>query len=159
MSAFAPSCQVHAAARGTPPISTSSLAQEIFCRIIKLEKEEEGDESVDIVVDRRVSCSKKKSKVTRDQVSTPSTGRRRCRPQRDCAQSLTDYGAFVDIGGMDGLLHISDLAWSRVASPSDVLTVRAADSRSRFSRSIRRPASASRLGLKQLQPHPWDAVP
>ena len=38
-------------------------------------------------------------------------------------RSLASYGAFVDLGGIDGLLHVSDIAWSRVNSPEDVLTV------------------------------------
>ena len=38
-------------------------------------------------------------------------------------RSLTSYGAFVDLGGIDALLHISDIAWSRVNTPEDVLTV------------------------------------
>ena len=67
---------------------------------------------------------------------------------------LTDFGAFVDIGGTDGMIHVSDLAWSRVRHPSDVLKVNdeievvvlAADpEKERIS-----------LGYKQLQPKPWD---
>ena len=38
-------------------------------------------------------------------------------------RSLTDYGAFVDIGGVDGLLHVGDISWSRINKPSDVLTI------------------------------------
>jgi small subunit ribosomal protein S1 len=69
---------------------------------------------------------------------------------------MTDYGAFVDLGGVDGLLHISDLAWSRVANVADVLTVgqQLEVKVLKIDPETRRIA----LGLKQLQPHPWDAV-
>ena len=128
------------------------VGTEIFCRIIKLEREE-GDESVDIVVDRRVVLEEE-SKVTRDRLySALAEGD----VVSGTVRSLTDYGAFIDIGGMDGLLHISDLAWSRVASPSDVLTAG-----QQIEVKILKIDPATKriaLGLKQLQPHPWDAVP
>ena len=69
-------------------------------------------------------------------------------------RSLTDYGAFVDIGGVDGLLHVSDISWSRVNKPSDVLTV----GQQIEARVLKVDPEKRRisLGLKQLQPHPWD---
>jgi len=71
-------------------------------------------------------------------------------------RSLADYGAFVDLGGIDGLLHVSDIAWSRVANVSDVLEVGQA-----ITVQVLKLDPASKkisLGLKQLQVHPWDAV-
>jgi small subunit ribosomal protein S1 len=67
-----------------------------------------------------------------------------------------DYGAFVDIGGVDGLLHISDIAWARVEKPADVLTV----GQQVDAKVLKIEPSGKRisLGLKQLQAHPWDAV-
>ncbi len=71
-------------------------------------------------------------------------------------RSLTDYGAFVDIGGVDGLLHVSDISWNRVNKPSDVLSVgQEVEARVLKIDSDKRRIS---LGMKQLQPHPWDAV-
>ena len=91
------------------------VGTEILCRIIKLEAD--GDE-VDVVVDRRVVLEEE-SKVTKDRLySELAEGN----TVSGTVRSLTDYGAFIDIGGVDGLLHISDISWSRVASPSDVLT-------------------------------------
>jgi len=71
-------------------------------------------------------------------------------------RSLTDYGAFVDIGEVDGLLHVSDIAWSRVNKPSDVLSV----GQEIEARVLKIDLDKRRisLGMKQLQPHPWDAV-
>ncbi len=127
------------------------VGTEILCRIIKLEKED--DESVDLVVDRRVVLEEE-SKVTKDRLySELAEGN----IVSGTVRSLTDYGAFVDIGGVDGLLHISDLSWSRVASPSDVLTAG-----QQIEVKILKIDPATKriaLGLKQLQPHPWDAVP
>jgi small subunit ribosomal protein S1 len=69
-------------------------------------------------------------------------------------RSLTDYGAFVDIGGADGLLHVADIAWGRVSKPADVLSAgQEVDVQIlKVDPNKRRIA----LGLKQLQPHPWE---
>src|SRR5271156_703448 len=90
------------------------VGQEIRCRIIKLDAAEE-----DVVVDRRAVAeeddrSTKERRYAEIQEGDVVSG---------TVRSLTDYGAFVDIGGVDGLLHISDIAWSRVEKPADVLTV------------------------------------
>jgi small subunit ribosomal protein S1 len=123
------------------------VGQEIRCRIIKLDVTDE-----DVVVDRRV-ISEEEEKVTKDQrygeVKEGAT-------VHGTVRSLTDYGAFVDIGGVDGLLHVSDISWQRVAKPSDVLTVgQEVEARVLKIDPEKRRIS---LGLKQLQPHPWDAV-
>ena len=126
------------------------VGTEILCRIIKLEAD--GDE-VDVVIDRRVVLEEE-SKVTKDRLySELAEGN----TVSGTVRSLTDYGAFVDIGGVDGLLHISDISWSRVASPSDVLTAG-----QQLEVKILKIDPATRkigLGLKQLLAHPWDAVP
>ena len=123
------------------------VGQEIRCRIIKLDVTDE-----DVVVDRRV-ISEEEEKVTKDQrygeVKEGAT-------VRGTVRSLTDYGAFVDIGGVDGLLHVSDISWQRIAKPSDVLTVgQEVEARVLKIDPEKRRIS---LGLKQLQAHPWDGV-
>jgi len=71
-------------------------------------------------------------------------------------KNITDFGVFVDLGGVDGLLHITDLSWGRVNHPSEIvkldetITVKIID----YDRENQRVS----LGLKQLQPHPWDHV-
>ena len=71
-------------------------------------------------------------------------------------KNITSYGVFIDLGGVDGLIHITDLSWSRVNDPNEVvkldekLNVVILD----FDDEKKRIA----LGLKQLQPHPWDAL-
>lgn len=70
---------------------------------------------------------------------------------------LTDFGAFVDIGGVDGLLHISDLAWHRVKHPSDV--VNEGDELELLILNADADKRKIALGYKQLLPKPWDTVP
>ena len=72
------------------------------------------------------------------------------------AKAITDFGVFVDLGGVDGLIHITDLSWGRVNHPSEVvkldqtITVVVLD----FDEAKKRIS----LGLKQLQPHPWENI-
>lgn len=67
---------------------------------------------------------------------------------------LTDFGAFVDVGGIDGLIHIGDLAWYRINKPSDIL--RAGDEIEVVILSMDKETGRISLGYKQLQPKPWD---
>ncbi|MCS5712022.1 30S ribosomal protein S1 [Candidatus Berkiella aquae] len=71
-------------------------------------------------------------------------------------KNLTDYGAFVDLGGVDGLLHITDIAWKRVKHPSEVLTV-GQEMQVKVLRFDRERMRVS-LGLKQLGEDPWVGV-
>lgn len=71
-------------------------------------------------------------------------------------KGITSYGAFVDLGGVDGLIHITDLSWGRIGDPSEVVSL---DEKINvvildFDEEKTRIA----LGLKQLMPHPWDAL-
>jgi len=69
-------------------------------------------------------------------------------------RSLTDYGAFVDIGGTDALLHVGDISWARVSKPSDVLSV-GQEIEVRIAK-IDPEKHRISLSMKQLQPHPWE---
>ena len=123
------------------------VGQEITCRITKLDVTEE-----DVVVDRRV--------IAEEQARSLEQGRYNEIKEGDIVsgqvRSLTAYGAFIDMGGIDGLLHISDIAHSRVTTPEDVLTVG-----QQLELKVLKVDSESRrisLGLKQLQPEPWDSA-
>ena len=123
------------------------VGQEIRCRIIKLDATEE-----DVVVDRRAVAEEEDRSTKERRYSEISEGD----TVSGTVRSLTDYGAFVDIGGVDGLLHISDIAWGRTDKPADVLTVG-----QQIDAKVLKVEPASKrisLGIKQLQPHPWDAV-
>jgi len=71
-------------------------------------------------------------------------------------KNLTEYGAFIDLGGIDGLLHVTDISYGRVTHPSEVLHVGAEVTVKvlKFDRSKERVS----LGIKQLEPDPWDTV-
>jgi len=69
---------------------------------------------------------------------------------------FAEFGAFVDLGGVDGLIHITDLAWSRVGHPSEVLTVNQEVEVKILS--LDKERERIQLGYKQLQPKPWDNI-
>ena len=71
-------------------------------------------------------------------------------------RSLTGYGAFVNIGGVDALLHVGDIAWGRINKPEDVLSV----GQQIEARVLKVDSEKQRIsvGMKQLLPHPWDGV-
>ena len=71
-------------------------------------------------------------------------------------KNLTDYGAFINLGGIDGLLHITDLAWRRIKHPSDILTI--GESVKVKVLKCDRERSRISLGLKQLTEDPWQNV-
>ena len=123
------------------------VEQEIRCRIIKLDAAEE-----DLVVDRRVVAEEEERTAKDRRYSEVKEGD----TVSGTVRSLTDYGAFVDIGGVDALLHVSDISWSRINKPADALTVEQAIEVKvlKIDPEKRRVS----VGLKQLQPHPWDAV-
>jgi small subunit ribosomal protein S1 len=123
------------------------VGQQITCRITKLDTEEE-----DVVVDRRVVLEEEAFAVQGARLAGLSEGE----TVTGTVRSLATYGAFVDIGGVDGLLHISDMAWSRVKAPEDLLTV--GDEIQVKILSVDAETKKISLGLKQLQPEPWDGA-
>ena len=121
------------------------VGQEIRCRIIKLDVADE-----DVVVDRRVVAEEEERASKEKRYSEIKEGE----TVQGTVRSLTDFGAFVDIGGVDGLLHVADISWSRVNKPSDVLKV--GDSVEASVLKVDAAKKRISLGLKQLLPHPWD---
>lgn len=123
------------------------VGQEILCRIIKLDVADE-----DVVVDRRV-VAEEEERATKDrryaEVKEGDT-------VQGTVRSLTDYGAFVDLGGVDGLLHVGDIAWGRIHKPEDVLSL----GQQIEAKVLKIDTEKQRisLGMKQLLPHPWDSV-
>jgi small subunit ribosomal protein S1 len=123
------------------------VGQEIRCRITKLDVTEE-----DVVVDRRI-ISEEEDRLTKERRYSEITAGETV---RGTVRSLADYGAFVDIGGVDGLLHVAEISWSRVNKPSDLLSVgQEVEVRVLKVDQDKRRIS---LGMKQLLPHPWAAA-
>jgi small subunit ribosomal protein S1 len=125
------------------------VGQEIRCRIIKLDVTDE-----DVVVDRRAVAEEEERSAKDKFYSQVKEGE----TVSGTVRSLTDYGAFVDLGGVDALLHVSDIAWGRVNKPSDVLTVGQAVEVKVLKVAPDSDKRRISVGLKQLQPHPWDGV-
>jgi small subunit ribosomal protein S1 len=123
------------------------VGQQIRCRIIKLEVDEE-----DVVVDRRAVTEEEGRSNKERRYSELKEGE----TVQGEVRSLTSYGAFVDIGGVDALLHVGDIAWSRVTKAEDMLSV----GQQIEARVLKIDAEKQRIsvGMKQLLPHPWDSV-
>ena len=75
---------------------------------------------------------------------------------KGCVKNITDYGAFVDLGGVDGLLHITDVTWGRINHPSEILKL--GDEIDVAVLKFEAGCEKLSLGLKQLKPDPWDEV-
>jgi small subunit ribosomal protein S1 len=124
------------------------VGQEIRCRITKLDVTEE-----DVVVDRRAIAEEEERAVKDRRYSEIKEGE----TARGTVRSLTDYGAFVDIGGVDALLHVSDISRSRIGNPGDVLSV----GQEIEIKVLKIDPGKRRIsvGMKQLTPDPWDSAP
>ena len=123
------------------------VGQKIECRITKFDKEKE-----DVVVDRRVLLEEQSAVRKQEAFSTITEGT----VLNGRVRTLTDFGAFVTIGEVDGLLHVSDMSWARIAKPSDLLK-----EGDEVQVKILKVNAATRkisLGMKQLQPEPWAQV-
>src|SRR5277367_6561488 len=123
------------------------VEQEIRCRITKLDETEE-----DVVVDRRIVVEEEERAEKGRRYSEVQEGA----TVQGTVRSLTDYGAFVDIGGVDALLHVSDISRSRVSKPADVLSV----GQEVEVKILKIDPEKRRIsvGMKQLEPDPWDSV-
>jgi len=124
------------------------VGTEITCRITKLDIADEN-----VVVDRRV--------VLEEQARAAMAERHAAMKEGDTltgtVRSLMPYGAFIDLGGLDGLLHVSDMAYSRVSKPEDVLSV-GQEIKVRVLK-IDPDSKRISLGLKQLEAEPWETAP
>ncbi|MBC6981510.1 30S ribosomal protein S1 [Caulobacter sp. 17J80-11] len=105
-----------------------------------------------IVVSRRAILEEARAEQRTELVSQLSEGEVR----EGVVKNITDYGAFVDLGGIDGLLHVTDMSWKRVSHPSQVLAV--GDTVKVVIVKINPDTQRISLGMKQLQADPWDGV-
>jgi len=113
-------------------------------KIIKLNKRRGN-----IVLSRRVLLEEQRESMRSETLETLSEGQE----AEGIVKNLTDYGCFIDLGGIDGLLHITDMSWGRVNHPSDVLSVgeKVKVKVLKYDRERERVS----LGLKQITPDPW----
>ncbi|MEQ1886173.1 MAG: S1 RNA-binding domain-containing protein [Bryobacteraceae bacterium] len=145
MRAFMPASR--SGARDVPEME-KLVGQDIECRITKLDTTAE-----DIVVDRRVVLEDREKVAKKEAFEKLQEGA----VMQGTVRTVTDFGAFVDLGGFDGLLHVSDMTWSRGAKPSEV--VAPGQSVQVKVLKINRDTRKISLGMKQLAPDPWSLVP
>ncbi len=141
---FLPGSQV--ALRQVPNLE-DLLGKEIDCRIIKKNKRRRN-----VVVSRRIVLEEEREDKKRKLISELEKGQIR----RGVVKNITDFGAFVDLGGIDGLLHITDLSWGRVSHPSEVVQI--GDEIDVKVLDFEQERERISLGLKQLQSYPWENV-
>lgn len=144
ISAFLPGSQID-----TKPIRDYDLyvGKEMDFKILKINHPNEN-----IIVSHKVIIEESMAEQREKLLATLEEGQ----VLKAMVKAITDFGVFVDLGGVDGLIHITDLSWGRINHPSDVveldqeIDVKVLE----YDREKKRVT----LGLKQLQPHPWDNI-
>jgi small subunit ribosomal protein S1 len=123
------------------------IGQELECKIIKI------DESrMNIVVSRRKLLEEQREAQKRDLLNDIEVGQIR----KGAVKNITDFGAFVDLGGIDGLLHITDMSWGRINHPSEVIKI---DEEIEVKvLKVDKEKERISLGLKQKQESPWTNI-
>ena len=125
----------------------SLLGQTLRMRILKM-NQKRGN----IVLSRRVLLEEERSKKKSDTLSTLQEGML----IKGTVKNITEYGAFIDLGGIDGLLYITDMSWGRISHPSELLMV--GDQVEVVVLKFDRENERVSLGLKQKSPDPWTQV-
>jgi small subunit ribosomal protein S1 len=129
----------------TPEEMQQLVGQEIRCRIIKFDADDE-----DVVVDRRSVMEAEAKQQRQNSIAALQEGA----VVHGTVRSLTNYGAFVDLGGFDGLLHVGDISWSRVTDPASELAV--GDELDLKVLKLDKETGKISLSLKQMSPDPWE---
>ena len=116
-------------------------------KIIKINKSRRN-----IVVSRRVVLEEERETKRREVLGTLEEGQVR----EGTVKNITDFGAFIDLGGIDGLLHITDMSWGRIRHPSQMVAI--GDHVKVKVLNYDEESQRISLGLKQLTPYPWEDV-
>lgn len=126
----------------------SLIGQRLRFKVIKFNRKRNN-----IVLSRRTLLEEERKQTREETLKNIKEGE----IVEGIVKNLTDYGAFVDLGGVDGLLHITDIAWGRIGHPSERLSMgnRIKVKVLHFDRGKEKVS----LGLKQAMPDPWDSVP
>ncbi len=130
-----------------PPKSPDSLVNKTFnFRIIKYTKKKNN---MNVIVSRRIILEEERERLRRETLAKIHDGA----VLEGTVKNITDYGAFIDLGGVDGLVHLSDLSWGKVRHPADVVRL---GERIKVKVLKYDPESQKiSLGLKQTKPDPW----
>lgn len=142
--AFLPGSQIDV----SPVHSTDEyLGQQYEFKLIKISNDRRN-----IILSRRELIEERQSDKRRELLATLEVGQRRIGK----VKNITDFGVFVDLDGIDGLLHITDLTWGRVKHPADLVKV--GQELNVIILEIDRERERISLGLKQAQANPWDDI-
>lgn len=142
--AFLPSSQVDIQA---PKNLDQFVGQTFDFKVVKINRERKN-----IVVSRRELIEERRQDKKREILSKIKPGETR----RGMVKNITDYGAFIDLDGLDGLLHITDMSWGRVSHPSEM--VKTGEEITVCIIDIDQNRERVSLGLKQLSSNPWDEI-
>ena len=123
------------------------IGKTIEAKILKIDTERRN-----IVISRRKLIEEERSAAKEALMKTLEVGQTR----KGQVKNVADFGAFVDLGGIDGLLHITDMSWDRVGHPSELVKID--DEIEIKILNIDREKDKIALGLKQLTPNPWEKV-
>ncbi|MFW6157783.1 MAG: 30S ribosomal protein S1 [Planctomycetota bacterium] len=123
------------------------VGREIKCKIIKIDKGRRN-----IVVSRRRVIEEKREKMKEELMKELEVGQLR----KGEVKNITDFGAFVDLGGIDGLLHITDMSWGRISHPSEMAAID--EEIEVVILDIDYERERISLGLKQKEPSPWEDI-
>ena len=145
ISAFLPGSQID-----LKPVRNldSLIGQRLQFKVIKFNRKRNN-----IVLSRRILLEEERRQLREETLKNLTEGE----VVEGIVKNLTDYGAFVDLGGVDGLLHITDMAWGRVGHPSERLSV--GDRIKVKILHFEREKEKVSLGLKQALPDPWESAP
>ncbi len=130
-----------------PPDIGDYIGKKIRAKILKIDTERRN-----IVISRRKLVEEERAEAREKLLSTLTEGD----VVKGVVKNIADFGAFVDIGGLDGLLHITDMSWGRINHPSEVLSLN--EELEVKVLNIDREKEKIALGLKQMQPNPWEQV-
>ena len=138
---FLPASQIDIRRVGDPG---DWIGRELECKIIKIDEERRN-----IVLSRRKMLEEERDKMKKDLLGTIQRGEVR----RGVVKNITEFGAFIDLGGIDGLLHITDMSWGRIQHPGELLKVDQTVEVKVLEFDLQRERIS--LGMKQLTPNPW----
>jgi len=142
--AFLPSSQVDIQA---PKNLDQFVGQTFDFKVVKINRERKN-----IVVSRRELIEERRQDKKREILNDIIPGETR----RGMVKNITDYGAFIDLDGLDGLLHITDMSWGRISHPSEM--VKTGEEITVCIIEVDKNRERVSLGLKQLSSNPWDEI-
>lgn len=144
VTAFLPGSQVDTRPVNNPDKLLNSLC--IF-KVLQYDRRKPN-----IVVSRRAVLEEEREHIKKDTVHVLEEGK----IVEGIVKNTTNYGVFVDLGGIDGLLHVSDISWGKIKNPADIFKI--GDKISVKVLKFNKEENKIALGLKQIKPNPWDTV-